>query len=225
MPRRARFAVEEGIYHVLSRGNNRQHIFKEEGDFIKIRGLISYYKKECRLKIYHYSLMSNHIHMILKSPDGKLLSKAMKGIKLRYAQYYRKKYKGIGHLWQERFKNFLIQTGRYLLECGRYVELNAVRAGIVERPGDYRWSSYRAYIYGEENGIVDKSPEYLGMAEKESDRRRMYCEYITDGINERRNEERFFREGAYGSKEFVSEMKRKGLVSLWSHRGRPKKKI
>jgi len=224
MPRRSRFAVDDGIYHVLSRGNNRQYIFKEDADFIEIKKLIRDYKQKYQLAVYHYSLMSSHIHMIIKSPDGESLSKAMKGIKLRYTQYYDEKYESIGHLWQERFKNFLIQTGRYLLECGRYVELNAVRAGIVERPEAYRWSSYRAYACGEIDEIVNKSPEYLGMSDCDEERHKLYCEYVTAGINERRSEERYFKEGVYGTEEFAEKMRKKGLLPLWSHRGRPKKK-
>src|SRR3989339_2023189 len=115
MPRRARFVVDPGGYHVLSRGNNREYIFKEKEDFKNMLGIIRKYKREKKVKIYHYAVMNNHIHMIIKAGDGEILSETMKGIKLGCARYYRTKYKGIGHLWQERFKNFLIDRGRYLL--------------------------------------------------------------------------------------------------------------
>ena len=224
MPRRARFTIEGGIYHILSRGNNQQVIFHKDRDYQEFLDILAFYKKKYGLEIYHYVLMGNHIHLIVKVPDGKGLSEAMKGIKWRYAQYYRKNYGGIGHFWQERFRSFLIQEGRYLLECGRYIELNPVKAGIIEEPKWYYWSSYRAYGEGERDYLIDFSPEYLGLAESGPDRQKIYREFMKDGLKERRGEERYFREGAFGSREFVEEMKRKGLVSLWSHKGKPKKR-
>lgn len=223
MPRRARFTIEGGIYHILSRGNNQQVIFHKDRDYQEFLDILSFYKKKYGFEIYHYVLMGNHIHLIVKIPDGKALSEAMKGIKWRYVQYYRKNYGGIGHFWQERFKSFLIQEGRYLLECGRYIELNPVKARIVEEPKSYYWSSYRVYGEGEKDYLIDFSPEYLGLADSNSDKQRLYREFIKDGLKERRREERYFREGAFGSREFVEEMRKKGLVSLWSHKGKPKK--
>ena len=73
--------------------------------------------------------MNNHVHLIVESEDGNKLSGFMKRLNVYYVNYYRKKYRGIGHFFQDRFKSFLIQRGRYMLECGRYVELNAVKAG------------------------------------------------------------------------------------------------
>jgi len=224
MPRRARFTIEGGIYHILSRGNNQQVIFHEDKDYQQFLDILSFYKKEYKLEIYHYVLMSNHVHLIVKAPDGKTLSEAMKGITWKYAKYYRKNYGGIGHFWQERFKSFLIQEGRYLLECGRYIELNPVRAGILEEPKLYSWSSYRTYAEGERNNLIDLSPEYLGLSDSTTVRQEKYREFVRDGLKERRREERYFREGVFGSREFVEEMKRKGLVSLWSHSGRPREK-
>lgn len=224
MPRRARFTIENGIYHILSRGNNRQVIFHDEKDFKQFLSLVKYYKRRYGLKIYHYKLMSNHFHAIIESETGKKLSDALKSIKLLYAQYYRKKYGGTGHLWEERFKNFIIESGRYLLECGRYIELNAVRAGMVSKPEDYKWSSYTVYALGKNDGITDLSPEYLGLGDTAEQRRRLYRDFVASGHKEKRQFERFFRVGAYGSEQFVEAMKVSGLKSLWSHKGRPKKK-
>ena len=176
------------------------------------------------MKIYHYALMVHHIHIIIQSPDGKSLSGAMKRLNVSYTRYYRKRYKGIGHFFQDRFKSFLIQEGRYLLECGRYVELNPVRAGIVKSPDEYKWSSYRRYAEGEKNGIIDINPEYEGLSENSALRRERYKEYIKDGVVEKRKEDRFFRDGVYGSKEFMEKMKEQGLKLVWSHGGKPKKK-
>lgn len=224
MPRRARFTIDDGIYHVMVRGNNQNRIFNDEKDFNFFLELLRENKEKYSLKVYHYVLMDNHAHMIIKSPNGEKLSGAMKRINVTYTRYYRKRYKGIGHFFQDRFKSFLIQNGKYLLECGRYVELNPVRAGIVKNPADYRWSSYKFYVQGNENSIIDVNPEYEGLSEDVIRRRELYKNYVEKDEVERRKEERFFKLGAYGSKEFMEEMKKKGLKLVWSHSGQPKKK-
>ena len=224
MPRRARFTVENGTYHVMLRGNNRARIFNYDDDFSCFLELLRDNKEKYGLKIHHYVLMDNHVHLIILSPDGEKLSAAMKRITVTYTRYYRKIYKGIGHFFQDRFKSYLIQGGRYLLECGRYVELNPVRAGMVKSPCDYRWSSYGAYASGAKSGIVDLNPEYEGLSEDSTRRAEIYRKYIEDGISERRNEERFFKQGAYGSKEFMDGLKNQGLKPVWSHAGQPKRR-
>ncbi|MFA5778738.1 MAG: transposase [Elusimicrobiota bacterium] len=154
MPRRARFTVENGTYHIMLRGNNRANIFKNDDDFSYFLELLKDNKEKYGLKIYHYVLMDNHVHIIIWSPDGASLSAAMKRITVTYTRYYRKLYKGIGHFFQDRFKSFLIQEGKYLLECGRYVELNPVRADMVKSPEGYKWSSYGIYAEGNITGTV-----------------------------------------------------------------------
>jgi len=86
--------------------------------------------------------MSNHYHIIVFNSVPENLSNGIKLLNQSYTQYFRKKHDGVGHLWQDRFKSFVIQDGKYLLKCGRYVELNPVRAGMVISPEDYKWSSY-----------------------------------------------------------------------------------
>lgn len=223
MPRQARFAFDNGIYHVMMRGNNQQIVFHEDEDFLCYKRLLAENRFKFGLEIYHYVLMNNHIHLILKAPTGKNLSDAIKRLNLTYTLFYRKKYKGIGHFFQDRFKSFIIQEGRYLLECGRYVELNPFRAGLVEKPEDYGWSSLKSYITWEKESIIDFDPEYIGLSDDSSVRMHSYKEFIANGMNEKRSERRFFKDGAYGSKEFIENLKQKGLRPEWSHRGQPRK--
>ena len=223
MPRRARFTVENGIYHIMLRGNNRSRIFNNDDDFGYFLELVKENKEKFGLKIYHYALMDNHVHLVAQSPDGAKLSAAMKRITVTYTRYYRKLYKGIGHFFQDRFKSFLIQEGKYLLECGRYVELNPVRAEMVKSPDDYRWSSYSVYTGSAKLGIIDLNPEYEGLGENSERRKARYREYIKGGMLEHRNETRFFKQGAYGSKEFIESLGQQGLRSVWSHGGKPKR--
>lgn len=222
MPRQARFTIDNGTYHVMVSGNNRNQIFHCDKDFECLLRLLKDNKKKYDLKIYHYVLMSNHIHLIIRSQTGKNLSEAMKRITVTYARYYRKKYGGIGHFFQDRFKSFLIQEDKYLLECGKYVELNPVIAGIVQYPEEYKWSSCRVYTEGEKSKIIDISPEYLGLNENIENRKKVYRRYIKDRMFERRKEDRYFKQGAYGSAEFIKSLKNKGLKPVWSHGGYPK---
>lgn len=225
MPRLARITFENAFYHILTRGNNKQNVFLRESDFVHYKSLLQYYKEKYNITIYHYILMRNHIHQIVKSSTGKQLSEMMKGLNLTYAQYFRKKYGGIGHFWQDRFKSFIIQDGIYLLECGRYIELNSVEAGVVEFPWEYEWSSCQCYIFGKKDKLIELNPEYLGISGNPEKCRETYKQFLINGtkIKEKRSEKRFFKVGVYGSKEFTDDLRAKGLKTVWSHSGQPKK--
>ena len=156
MPRTARIAPSEYVYHVLTRGNNRQDVFKDESDFNKYLEILLRYKEKYHFKLYHYVLMTNHVHLVMEPTEkGGRLSEIMKGINLSYAQHYKRKYNHTGHFWQDRYKSIIISKDEYLLACGSYIELNPVRAKIVDDPMDYRWCSYRVYAYGKKDIIVD----------------------------------------------------------------------
>jgi putative transposase len=98
----------------------------------------------------------------------------MKGINLAYAQHYKRNYNHTGHFWQDRYKSIIISKDEYLLACGSYVELNPVRAKIVEDPKDYPWSSYRVHGYGKGDVLVDEHPVYLRLSEDEGEQRGKY---------------------------------------------------
>ena len=105
MPRTARVAPSEHVYHVLTRGNNRQDVFEDEEDFRKYLELLLRYKEKYRFKLYHYVLMTNHVHLVIEpSEGGGSLSEIMKGINLVYARHYKRKYSHTGHFWQDRYK-------------------------------------------------------------------------------------------------------------------------
>ena len=152
MPRGPRLILEEACYHVISRGNERKVTFKSDADYEKYMKLLLKYKRKYNFKVYGWCLMNNHPHMIL---DAKLLSKAMHAINMSYAKYFRYKYGNTGHVWQDRFKSYVIQKDQYLINCISYIEYNPVRAGIVSRPEDYKWSSYRARVLGEKSELLD----------------------------------------------------------------------
>lgn len=226
MPRTARIAPREYVYHILTRGNNREDIFKDEEDYKKYIELLQRYKERYKFRLYHYVLMRNHVHLVLETTErGGGLAEVMKGINLSYAQYYKGRYKHIGHFWQDRYKSIIVSKDNYLLACGSYVELNPVRAKIVEDPRDYRWSSYNVYAYGGKDTVVDEHPIYKELSKDEAERRRRYREFIKGLLKERdamRGE--MDRKVVYGSEGFIKEVTRRYKVgAVIKPRGRPRK--
>src|SRR4030043_956432 len=217
MPRTARIAPKECVYHILSRGNNRQDIFKDERDHKKYIEILQKYKDRYRFKLYHYVLMENHVHLVLEPTDrGGSLAEVMKGINLSYAQYYKSRYKHIGHFWQDRYKSIIISKDDYLLACGSYVELNPVRAKIVEDPKDYKWSSYNAYAYGKKGSIVDEHSIYKELSKREAERRKKYRQFVGGMLKEKdAMKGEMNRRVMYGSDDFIEEvMKEYKVVAL-----------
>ncbi len=116
MSRTARVAPKEHIYHILTRGNNRQDVFEDEEVFRRNLDLLIRYKEKYHFNLYYYVMMTDHVHLVIEpSEEGGSLSEIMKGINLAYAQHYKRKYSHIGHFWQDRYKNIIISKDEYLL--------------------------------------------------------------------------------------------------------------
>ena len=212
MPRTARVIVDGGIYHVLTRGNNGQVIFREPDDYQRYLQLLLHYLGQHQLKLYHFALMPNHVHLVLEVSRAPSLSKVMSGLNLTYGWLYRKRYQYTGHLWQGRFKSLPIDRDSYLLECGRYVELNPVRAKLVSDPREYPWTSYRVYAEGAHNPLISMSPLYAMLGAAARSRQERYREFIRDGMRTPTPPDTG-RQRAPG-----------GLVpAMWPRRGRPRK--
>jgi len=208
MPRTARVAPKEHVYHVLTRGNNRQNVFEDGDDFRRYLEQLVSYKEKYHFKLYHYVMMTNHVHLVIEPlEEGGGLSEIMKGINLVYARHYKRKYSHTGHFWQDRYKSIIISKDRYLLACGSYVELNPVRAKMVEDPKDYTWSSYRAYAYGRRDVLLDKHPVYLQLSEEEGERRKKYREFVRGMLKEKEGMKgEMDRRIVYGGEDFVKDM-------------------
>ena len=157
MPRAARIFVENACNHIIARGNQKRVIFKDENDFKRCFNLIHKYKLKYGCLLYGYCFMPNHIHLILESHLGLMaMSRFMHCVNQSYAMGFNIKYNTVGHLWQNRYKNFVVLKDDYLYNLINYVEYNPVRAGIVSAPEHYKWSSYRTRVLGENNMILDK---------------------------------------------------------------------
>ena len=159
MPRCARIKSQTQVYHIMLRGNNREKIFVDEEDKSRIIDILGDKKKAEEYLLYAYCVMDNHIHLIIKEGQDPIAS-IVKRIAASYSYYFNKKYKRIGHVFQERFKSENIEDESYLLAAIRYVHQNPIKPGIGTVDG-YKWSSYRDYI-GMGRNLTDKG-EILGI--------------------------------------------------------------
>jgi len=154
MARQWRIEYEGALYHVMSRGNEGGIIVQDDHDrkvFLNILGKMC---KRFNLEIYTYVLMDNHYHLLLKTTRANL-SKSMQWLGQTYTRQYNLRHKRSGHLFQGRFRSFLVEDDSYLINLSCYIHRNPLRAGKVNRLVDYKWSSYLAYAYGK------KSQEWL----------------------------------------------------------------
>ena len=184
MPRRRRLSIAGYPHHVVHRGHNRQPVFLENADRRIYLAALARFKDEFEVKVYAYCLMTNHVHLILQPDDaGLAISCLMRRLAGRHARRLNVLTGRTGSAWEGRFKCSPIETDRYLLACSRYVELNPVRAGIVRRPEDFAWSSYRAKLGLARCDWLDADPCYLAFGDSVERRRRRYREFVEQGIS------------------------------------------
>jgi len=154
MARPLRITFPGAFYHVTSRGNERKNIYKSKRDREKFLEYLGEAHERYGAIIHAYCLMTNHYHLLIETPDANL-PQIMKHVNSSYTTYFNVKRKRFGHLFQGRYKAFLVYKDDYALELSRYIHLNPVRAAMVESVIEYPWSSYRAFV-GKE-----ATPEWL----------------------------------------------------------------
>ena len=145
MARPLRIEYPGAVYHVTSRGNEKKAVFKSDQDRTNFLNTLQHVNKRYNWICHAYCLMDNHYHLLIETPDGNL-SIGMRQLNGVYTQLFNKLHGRTGHLFQGRYKAILIQKDSHLLEVCRYVVLNPVRANMVEAPGAWKWSSYRAIV-------------------------------------------------------------------------------
>ena len=184
MGRPIRIEYPGALYHITSRGNERRKIFRDKADRMKFLGILRDYHDRYGILIHAYVLMDNHYHLILETPKGNLL-KIMHGVNGGYTNYFNRKYKRVGHLFQGRYRAILVEKDRYLFPLSRYVHLNPVRAGLVKKPGGYLWSSYKGYVGKEKE---EDWMEYGWVLSQFAEQRKRagwkYKTYVEEGLRE-----------------------------------------
>jgi putative transposase len=228
MPRISRIAFAGYPHHIYQRGHRQQDVFfcaADRQDYLRTLA-------ECRdkfgLKVYAYCLMDNHVHLIIDpGPDAANLSLTLKRLAGRHARRVNLMRRWRGALWESRFKCSPIQTDRYLLTCGRYVDLNPVRARMVQRPDEYVWSSYRARAGLVSCDWLDRDPAIAGLASTYERSSSIYRQLAGSGHDEQELElirGALHRNQLTGSEQFPTDIRdRTGVLVLSRKRGRPKK--
>jgi len=161
------------LYHIYNRGNNGANLFTCEDEFLVFINVVQKCKQKYEIDIYNYCLLANHYHFLIKA-TGKMLAKAMQYINYSYSLAHKRMHDRIGRLWQSRYQCEPITTEEYLALCKGYVELNAIKHGIVAEAEQYPWSSYHLYAYGKPDPIVDTDPDYYDLGKTDEERRRVY---------------------------------------------------
>ena len=195
MPRPARLLLPHSYYHVMTRGNNKNVIFKSSYDYYKYLEIIFELKEKHPFDIFHYCLMPNHTHFLVKTITSEDFSTFMKKLNLIYFYYYKKKYGWVGHFWQGRFKSQPVGKDNYFIQCGKYIELNPVRAELVKNPKEYLYSSFNHYSIGAEDKLVTDDMYYSILGKTPIEKQVKYSEMIINEIIPRS-----YKKKAWGSK-------------------------
>jgi putative transposase len=189
MPRRARLRIADAPLHIIQRGNNRGACFFADHDYGCYLQHLGELAGRHACAIHAYVLMTNHVHLLLtpRGPDGASL--LMKHLGQRYVQYVNRVYERSGTLWEGRFRSSIVQAETHLLRCQRYIELNPVRAGMVDSPDAYRWSSFAANALGHRDPLLTPHSLFLALGTREASRRAAYLELFRSELEPRELEE------------------------------------
>ncbi len=227
MPRKPRFFLPGVPVHVVQRGNNRQPVFFDDGDYQAYQEWLKEGSERYGCDVHAYVLMSNHIHLLVTPKSRESISRMLQYVGRHYVPYINHTYGRTGTLWEGRFKASLIDAPDYLLTCYRYIELNPVRANMVKHPRQYRWSSHRGNAYGKADRLLQAHKLYLALGLTEKERQVAYRALFKGHIEQRDLEDirACLQTGTpMGNDRFRAEIERTLQVKVGqSRRGRPKK--
>jgi putative transposase len=174
MARRPRCFVDGQVHHVVQRGNNRTALFVGENDYQFMVTCLKPAWEVHGVAIHAYALMKTHIHLLVTPSSATSLPRLMQSVGVRFAAYVNHRRRRTGALFEGRYRDALINSESYFVACMRYIENNPVRAGVVRRPGDFPWSSYRANALGRDNELVMPHPIYCSMGRTTEERTSHY---------------------------------------------------
>jgi putative transposase len=146
MARLPRLVIPGQVHHVIHRGNNRQPVVADPGDFAVLHGLLVEQSRQEKVAVHAWLLMDNHLHLLATPASGDGLSRLMQGAGRGYVRYFNARWGRSGTLWEGRFRCAVLQAELYLMDAMVHLDLHPVRAGLVDAPADYPWSSHRHYV-------------------------------------------------------------------------------
>lgn len=174
MARLPRLYLPGCAQHVIQRGNNRELCFYNDADYKVYLAFLRDSAAKYSVDIHAYVLMSNHVHLLVTPGEERGLGRMMQALGRRYVRYFNDTYCRTGTLWEGRYKSTLVDTDRYLLTVYRYIELNPVRAGMVNHPSEYPWSSYQCNALGEAAQLITPHTGYCQLGVNARECRRAY---------------------------------------------------
>jgi REP element-mobilizing transposase RayT len=184
MARPGRIELAGGLYHVITRGNERKAVFRDDHDRSRYLERLAGYREKFSFQLLAYCLMDNHVHLAIET--GKVpLSKIMAGLQSSYTQYFNRRHDRVGHLFQGRYKAFLVEEDPYALALVRYIHENPVKAGMVERPELCVWSSDRFYRKGRGPAWLDSDRILRMLGRSRSAAVRAYRRLMREEVEER----------------------------------------
>ena len=184
MARLPRLTLTDYPHHVILRGNNRQVIFSGESDMRRMLSLLEEHSMVQGVDVHAYVLMGNHLHLLLTPRRDGALSLMMQSVGRSYVRAFNQAHGRTGTLWEGRYRSSVIQTERYLLTCMAYIDLNPVRAGMVEAPENYPWSSHAHYIGRLHQRLLTPPALYWELGNTPFAREAAYGELVRAGIAE-----------------------------------------
>jgi putative transposase len=174
MARLPRLSIAGCPQHIIQRGNNRQACFFTEQDYTVYLDKLKDSATKHNVSIHAFVLMTNHVHLLMTAPSNDGISQVMQNLGRYYVRYVNQTYQRTGTLWEGRFKSTLVDTESYLLTLYRYIELNPVRARMVEHPAAYPWSSYQGNAGDRNITLLTPHPVYLALGNTKVERKSAY---------------------------------------------------
>jgi putative transposase len=169
----------------MNRGHNRERIFDEDADYRVFLNAVHQACSRHDVEIHGFALMKNHFHLLVTPPTSVGIGKATKAFESKYCYYYNRKHRRIGSIWNGRYHDVPIESGWHWFVCLRYIELNPVRAGIVDDPAAYRWTSYQVHAAGSNaNPWLASHPVYENLGASAEERQMVYRAICTGPLSE-----------------------------------------
>jgi putative transposase len=164
MPRPSRLILPGVAVHVIQRGNNRVACFRHENDYLMYLAHLRQLAEKYDCAVHAYCLMTNHVHLLMTPGAAGACTGLMRDLGQRYVQYFNRRHERTGTLWEGRFRSCIAESAQYVLGCYRYIELNAVRAGMVDHPTGYLWSSYAVNSGMRADPLITAHAEFTALA-------------------------------------------------------------
>lgn len=211
MSRQPRIWLDDVPLHIVQRGHNRSPCFFGESDYHVYLHCLGQALIETECRLHAYVLMTNHVHLLLTPRHGAAVPRLFVYLGRRYVRHVNRRYDRTGTLWDSRYKCSIVDTDGYFLACQRYIELNPVRADIVDDPIQYPWSSFHANALGRPDPHVSPHPVYLGLATSPGARHAAYGQFVRAPLPHRSIDEircALNRNRPLGNRRFVAEIER-----------------